>query len=159
MVEAVVTHVFSTRAICDRCGAMGPDLDFACIPPKPEPSASLAPASGEKTEEVTDRNLEMLIRDLRPYAKKPAGSLRIDMEDVRSILALYERSALEVLRDDAVGKAMEEAWDEICADTHCHPLDIEQLGRKRLTFSPGHWARLTAMRLRDSILSGKGEGK
>jgi hypothetical protein len=25
-------HEFSTRAVCDRCGASGPDLDFECRP-------------------------------------------------------------------------------------------------------------------------------
>lgn len=37
-----------------------------------------------------DKNLEILIADLRKYAGRPIGSLRIDMADVRSILALYD---------------------------------------------------------------------
>jgi len=34
-------HIFSTRAVCDRCGASGPDLDFACVtsPPAWQPTA------------------------------------------------------------------------------------------------------------------------
>jgi Lar family restriction alleviation protein len=52
-----------------------------------------------------------------------------------------------------VGTAMQDAWDEICDDTRCHPLDIEQLGRRRLSFSPGHWAELTAMRILSALAS------
>lgn len=37
-----------------------------------------------------DKNLEILIQDLRPFADKPVGSIRIDMSDVRSILRLYD---------------------------------------------------------------------
>lgn len=40
-------------------------------------------------------------------------------------------------------EAMTDAWNDICADTGCHPLDIERKGRE-LTFSPRHWADQTA---------------
>lgn len=52
-----------------------------------------------------------------------------------------------VITEEMVAAAMREAWDEICSDTGCHPLDIEQLGRKRLQFTANHWARFTAMYL------------
>ena len=52
-----------------------------------------------------------------------------------------------VITEEMVAAAMREAWDEICSDTGCHPLDIEQLGRKQLQFTPNHWARFTAMYL------------
>lgn len=51
------------------------------------------------------------------------------------------------LTEKLVAWAMLEAWQDICSDTGCHPLDIEQVGRKRLEFSPQHWARFTAQNL------------
>ncbi|WP_395393021.1 hypothetical protein WBP07_17805 [Novosphingobium sp. BL-8A] len=54
-------------------------------------SCDAAEPAGE--EPVADRNLEILIADLRPYADRSIGSLRIDMSDVKSILALYDRPA------------------------------------------------------------------
>lgn len=53
-----------------------------------------------------------------------------------------------VITDEMVADAMHDAWNEISDDTGCHPLDIDQLGRKRLQFKPRHWAELTAIRLR-----------
>ena len=44
------------------------------------------------SEREADRNLERLIADLRSYAEPSSGSLRIDMSDVKSILALYDRA-------------------------------------------------------------------
>lgn len=49
-----------------------------------------------------------------------------------------------------VAVAMLEAWDDICSDTGCHPLDIERRG-KNLMFAPGHWARFTAMHLNAAL--------
>lgn len=46
-----------------------------------------------------------------------------------------------------VATAMLDAWNDICSDTGCHPLDIAQLGRGKLAFSPQHWAKSTAMHL------------
>lgn len=43
---------------------------------------------------------------------------------------------------DLVRNAMLTAWNEICDDTGCHPLDIEQGPGKTLTFTPRHWARM-----------------
>lgn len=45
--------------------------------------------------------------------------------------------AIEVI----VTEAMQDRWSDICADTGCHPLDIKQLGKGRLEFHVGHWAR------------------
>ena len=42
---------------------------------------------------------------------------------------------------DIVKNAMLVAWRDICADTGCHPLDIEHGKRKFLTFEPHHWAQ------------------
>lgn len=50
----------------------------------------------------------------------------------------------------AVEIAMQEAWDEICDDTSCHPLDITKRGRKTF-FQANHWARLTGERVREFI--------
>lgn len=57
-----------------------------------------------------------------------------------------------------VKKAMQDEWEEICADTGCHPLDIEQLGRRRLRFSPNHWASAVAASVRsqaEAIIAGR----
>lgn len=58
------------------------------------------------TKDEGDRNLEILIADLRPYADRPIGSLRIDMADVRSILALYDgRCPIPTSADNALREA------------------------------------------------------
>lgn len=46
-----------------------------------------------------------------------------------------------------VTEAMQDCWNDICSDTDCHPLDIKQLGRRRLEFHVGHWARQTGARV------------
>lgn len=43
---------------------------------------------------------------------------------------------------DIVKNAMLTAWNEICADSEHHPLDLEHGHGKRLTFKPRHWANL-----------------
>jgi hypothetical protein len=45
-----------------------------------------------------------------------------------------------------VRDAMDTAWNEICSDTGCHPLDLERRGGK-LYFEPRHWADLIARML------------
>lgn len=42
--------------------------------------------------------------------------------------------------------AMLDAWNTICIDTGCHPLDLERRGGK-LFFTPKHWADLVALYL------------
>lgn len=54
---------------------------------------------------VVDRNLSILIADLRPYAARQLGSLRIDMNDVRSILALYDAAQAHEPSTDVVEAA------------------------------------------------------
>ena len=44
----------------------------------------------------------------------------------------------------AVAEAMRDAWNTICSDTGCHPLDIKHQG-KELFFEPGHWVDLIAL--------------
>lgn len=41
---------------------------------------------------ANDKNMVMFVKDTRVYADRPVGSVRIDMHDVRSILALYDAS-------------------------------------------------------------------
>lgn len=43
---------------------------------------------------------------------------------------------------DLVKNAMLVGWREICADTGCHPLDIEHGKGRVLTFEPRHWAQM-----------------
>jgi len=47
----------------------------------------------------------------------------------------------------AIDEAMQDAWNDICSDTGCHPLDIEHGRGKHLTFKPSHWANQIAKRL------------
>jgi hypothetical protein len=51
--------------------------------------------------------------------------------------------AIEVI----VTEAMQDSWNDICADTGCHPLDIKQLGKRRLEFHVSHWARNVGKRV------------
>jgi hypothetical protein len=49
---------------------------------------------------------------------------------------------------------MFDVWNDICSDTHCHPLDIEQVGRgPDLIFKTNHWSRQTAKTAADAILA------
>lgn len=45
---------------------------------------------------------------------------------------------------EAIERAMQDAWDGICADTGCHPLDILRTKGTRLSFTANHWARAVA---------------
>ncbi len=47
-------------------------------------------SSKTREEILADKNLTTLVRDIRPYAEKSIGTLRIDMDDVRSIIAMYD---------------------------------------------------------------------
>ncbi len=46
---------------------------------------------------------------------------------------------------ETLAAALRDAWDEICADTNCHPMDITS-HRRQMFFSPGHWVELAALR-------------
>lgn len=52
--------------------------------------------------------------------------------------------------EEAIKAAMQDAWNEICSDTGCHPDDIKHGRGKYLEFEPGHWARAVAMHLRSA---------
>ena len=41
---------------------------------------------------MSDKNLRELVRDLRPFTSKTLGSLRISIDDCRSIVALSDAS-------------------------------------------------------------------
>jgi len=69
------------------------------------------------------------------------------------------REALDERRlQTLVDETMQATWDEICDDTNCHPLDIKQLGRRRLSFSPGHWASAIAGRLYAALAASPPDG-
>ena len=56
-------------------------------------------------DDLVERKLEMLFRDLKPYADKPTGSLRIGMDEVQAILSLQARiQALETSLAEAEGR-------------------------------------------------------
>lgn len=60
-----------------------------------------------------------------------------------TIEELAAKAVMSELIHLAVRQAMLDAWNDICADTDCHPLDITRHGRK-LEFQPRHWADHTA---------------
>lgn len=47
----------------------------------------------------------------------------------------------------AIDEAMRDAWNEICADTGFHPLDIKRTKGQPISFTPGHWAHAVAQLL------------
>lgn len=60
-------------------------------------------------DDLVERKLEMLFRDLKPYADKSIGSLRIGMDEVHAILALEARiQALETSLAEAEGRVIAE---------------------------------------------------
>ena len=64
-----------------------------------------------------DSNLKMLLRDLAPFRDKPIGSVRIDMNDVRSILNLA---------DSLTAEPSEEVIEKVAYDIYnasFHPSD------------------------------------
>jgi hypothetical protein len=63
----------------------------------------------------------------------------------------------EALTDKIVGDAMQEGWNEICSDTGCHPDDVTY-ARRKMSFSPGHWAHHVAMYLRAALAAQASEG-
>jgi hypothetical protein len=73
---------------------------------------------------------------------------------VRPLFASPPAQEAVTVTDEMVAEAMHEAWNEICSDTGCHPLDIERHG-KELFFHPLHWSRFTAMHLRAALQLGK----
>lgn len=95
---------------------------------------------------TVDQKLSNILRNFHrntPYPEADGG-------DIDAAIAAIKR-ATNVLTDDLVSQSMLSAWNDICDDTGRHPLDIKQLGRKRLTFSPGHWARATADGIRAAL--------
>lgn len=50
-----------------------------------------------------------------------------------------------------VEEIMLDKWNDICSDTECHPLDIKQLGRRKLEFSPNHWTRFVGEALAETL--------
>lgn len=58
--------------------------------------ATAAEAKAAKMREaLASRNMQILIRDIRPFAERGIGSIRIGMDDVRSILAVVDAAALD----------------------------------------------------------------
>jgi hypothetical protein len=53
----------------------------------------------------------------------------------------------EFFSHSAIDEAMQDAWNDICSDTGCHPLDIEHGKGRHLTFRANHWANQVAKRL------------
>lgn len=71
------------------------------------------------------------LRDERDAARQDAERMREALAELICYLP------------DIVKNAMLVMWREICADTGCHPLDIEHGKSKFLTFEPRHWAQMT----------------
>ena len=90
------------------------------------------------------------LRGLAEHYNLPLGAKLViagacdEIERLRAQLsAPADGKREQVLTAQAVGNAMTDAWNSICSDTGCHPLDITHRGTK-LFFAPQHWANLTA---------------
>lgn len=68
----------------------------------------------------------------------------VDIARAKFIVAACNMALLPDFPSASVAEAMQDAWNTICTDTGCHPLDIERRG-KELFFKPGHWADLIAL--------------
>ncbi len=55
--------------------------------------------------------------------------------------------------DSIIREEMLDGWCDICSDTGFHPLDIEQLGRRRLEYKDRHWTDRVAGRSAVRILA------
>jgi hypothetical protein len=109
--------------------------------------------SGDRADLIAEWQIRIMMAD--------AGGARIslDLDEAREVLAALasptsnrgQEQGAATLTDEMVATAMNDAWCDICADSGCHPVDIEQLGRRRLQFQPRHWAELTAMMLRSQL--------
>lgn len=75
-----------------------------------------------------------------------AKGLSAPLEPSAGNAALGELLA-KICSHAAVDEAMQDAWNDICTDTGCHPLDVEHGKGKHLTFRPNHWANQVAKRL------------
>lgn len=71
------------------------------------------------------------------------------------------RTMIDRYTVDIVKNAMLTMWNDICADTDCHPLDIEHGRGKYLTFTPKHWAEACGKMVRRNVLDliGAEDGK
>jgi hypothetical protein len=65
--------------------------------------------------------------------------------------ALRSRDSWVVPNDEQVRTAMQDCWDEWCADTGCYPDDFTIHPRKLLSFTAGPWAAHVAERLRSGL--------
>jgi hypothetical protein len=106
--------------------------------------------------ESNDAEIERMGEELDAYLMD--GSSAADR--IASLSAENERlrKALEAA-PSVVKSAMETAWNEICADTGCHPLDIEHGKGKHLIFVPRHWAQAAGDTTREALAAHVGEEK
>lgn len=128
------------------------------------PDCGCKPCTGQcRSQAVLLIELEE-IRALAAVASRPAPVEPPGMTDLmvtpESLDAFMEANPLpdKPTTSDTVGEPvateadiaaiieeqMLDAWNTICSDTDCHPLDIKQVGRRRLEFHSGHWSRQTA---------------
>lgn len=91
-----------------------------------------------------DEELNVARADLLSHVAAKDAALTAKAERIARLE--FALSLVHDLTEEAVGAAMLNAWNEICSDTGCHPLDIERRGGK-LYFSPRHWARFTSREL------------
>lgn len=113
----------------------GDDLKFVC-----DALRSSAHRAGQEIPDLREEcaNLRYLhgsyLEEIQRLTEENAALRAVPSQGDAGLLGLSAK---------AVGAAMLDAWNEICADTDCHPLDIAHQGKK-LFFVPGHWAALVA---------------
>lgn len=136
-------------------------------------------------QDMTGEHLEAEDQAVVDGAKEDMAYARAALKRHRALCDLAENdadligsetSASPVKRDLASGDQiaaiirvqMREQWDEICADTQCHPLDIEKRGRSTY-YEDRHWTEAVAKYAAQDILAalstqaayptGAGEGR
>ncbi|KKW92642.1 hypothetical protein [Sphingobium chungbukense] len=91
------------------------------------------------------------------------GCLSCDAQ-INMVRATHPAPALDGVRaadiERIIKEQMREWWDEICADTGCHPLDFERRG-KALWYDERHWTQAVAKYAAQKIaaLSSPSEGR
>lgn len=92
-----------------------------------------------------------------PYAKGGASAYNASLSPTAPTLieaATAEQGA--VGREEIAGvirDQMREQWDDICADTNCHPLDLQHGRGSVLHYKASHWTDAVAQISADAILA------
>jgi hypothetical protein len=137
--ESVRIRAWTTNA--ERARSLGEVIgrDF-------EPLYRAVPQQAAEIDQLHN-TIDLLERNSEIQGKLLADTAR-ERDQLRDVpQAAQDNLLAEFFSHSAVDEAMQDAWNDICTDTGCHPLDIEHGRGKHLTFKPSHWANQVAKRL------------